>query len=67
MINLITGQLVTELLCSANVMDVWQRNRGHDVHSATTMNEAIAERFMLNENRSVPYLYRYLISVLPPT
>jgi SAM-dependent methyltransferase len=67
LINLIAGQLVTELLSSTDVMDVWQRNRGHDVHSITTMNEAIAERFVPHETRSVPYLYRYLIPVLAET
>lgn len=67
LINLIAGQLVTELLSSTDVMDVWQRNRGHDVHSITTMNEAIAERFVPHETWSVPYLYRYLIPVLAET
>jgi SAM-dependent methyltransferase len=64
LITPIAGQLVTELLSS---MDVWQRNRGHDVHSITTMNEAIAERFVPHETGSVPYLYRYLIPVLAET
>jgi SAM-dependent methyltransferase len=67
LINPIAGQLVTELLSSTDVMDVWQRNRGHDVHSITNMNEAIAERFVPHETRSVPYLYRYLIPVLAGT
>lgn len=67
LINLIAGQLVTELFSSTDVMDVWQRNRGHDLHSLTTMNEAITERFIPHETRSVPYLYRYLIPVLPQT
>ncbi len=67
LINLIAGQLVTELLSSTDVMDVWQRNRGHDVHSITTMNEAIAEHFVPHEAWSVPYLYRYLIPVLAET
>jgi hypothetical protein len=67
LINLIPGQLVTDLLSSTNAMDVWQRNRGHDVHSIKTMNEAIAKRFVLHETRSVPYLYRYLIPVLAET
>jgi hypothetical protein len=67
LIKPIAGQLVTELLSSTDVMDVWQRNRGPDVHSITTMNEAIAERFVPHETRSAPYLYRYLIPVLAET
>jgi SAM-dependent methyltransferase len=67
LINLIPGQLVTDLLSSRDVMEVWQRNRGHDVHSITTIYEAVAERFVPHETRSVPYLYRYLIPVLAET
>jgi SAM-dependent methyltransferase len=57
-------QLVTELLSSTDLMDAWQHNHGHDLHSITTMNEAIAECFVVREARSVAYLYRYLIPVL---
>jgi 2-polyprenyl-3-methyl-5-hydroxy-6-metoxy-1,4-benzoquinol methylase len=64
LINLVAGQLVTELLSSTDVLDAWQHNRGHDVHSSTTMNKAIAEHFVVRETQSVPYLYRYLIPVL---
>ena len=67
LIKPVAGQLVTELLSSTDVMDAWHHNRGHDVHSITTMNEAIAERFVPHETRSVPYLYRYLIPVLAET
>ncbi len=64
LINPIAGQLVTELLSSTDVLKAWHDNRGHDVHSITTMTEAIAERFVVREIESVPYLYRYLIPVL---
>jgi len=67
LINPVAGQLVTELLSSTEVMNVWHRNRGHDLHSITTMNEAIAERFVARETQSVPYLYRYLVPVLADT
>lgn len=67
LINPIADQLVTDLLSSTDVMDVWQHHRGHDLHSITTMNEAIAERFVAHETQSAPYLYRYLIPVLPKT
>jgi SAM-dependent methyltransferase len=67
LINPVAGQLVTELLSSTEVMNVWHGNRGDDLHSITTMNEAIAERFVARETQSVPYLYRYLVPVLADT
>jgi SAM-dependent methyltransferase len=67
LITPIAEQLVTDLLSSTDVMDAWQRHRGHDLHSMAAMNEAIAERFVVNEMWSVPYLYRYLIPVLAET
>jgi 2-polyprenyl-3-methyl-5-hydroxy-6-metoxy-1,4-benzoquinol methylase len=67
LITPITDQLVTDLLSSTDVMDAWQRNRGHDLNSMAAMNEAIAERFVVDETWSVPYLYRYLIPVLAKT
>jgi len=67
LINPIANQLVTDLLSSTDVMNVWQHHRGHDLHSITTMNEAIAERFVAHETQAVPYLYRYLIPVLAET
>ena len=67
LINPVAGQLVTELLSSTDVKHAWQHNRGHDLHSIETMNEAIAEHFVACENQSVPYLYRYLIPVLAET
>lgn len=67
LINPVQGQLVTELLSSTEVMNGWHRSRGHDLHSITTMNEAIAERFVARETQSVPYLYRYLVPVLADT
>ena len=60
-------QLVTELLSSTDMMNTWQHNHRHDVHSITAMNEAIAEWFVIGEARSVPYLYRYLVPVLADT
>jgi hypothetical protein len=48
-------------------MDTWERNHQQDVHSITSMNEAIAQYFVVREARSVPYLYRYLVPVLAET
>jgi SAM-dependent methyltransferase len=64
LINPGAGQLVTELLSSTSVLDAWRNNLWYDVYTSTTMNEAIAEHFVVRETQSVPYLYRYLIPVL---
>jgi len=66
-INPIADQLVTEFLSSTDVLQTWRRNRAHDVHSFTAMNEAIAEQFVIRETQSVPYFYRYLVPVLATT
>jgi len=42
LINLVADQLVTELLSATDVIQTWRDNRAHEVHSFTTMNEAIA-------------------------
>ncbi len=62
-INPIADQLATELLSASDVMETWRRNRAHDLHSFTAMNEAIAARFVIRESQSVPYFYRYLVPV----
>jgi SAM-dependent methyltransferase len=67
LINPVKGQIATELLFAADAMRTWRQNRAHDLHSFTAMSEAIAERFLIRENHSVPYFYRYLIPVLPNT
>src|SRR5205814_3055845 len=66
-INTVVDQLVTELLSATNVMQTWRDSRAHDLHPFTVMNEAIATQFVVLETQSAPYLYRYLIPVLPET
>jgi SAM-dependent methyltransferase len=65
--NPVANQLVTELLSSTDVMQTWRDNRAPDLHSFTAMNEAIAAQFVVLETQAAPYLYRYLIPVLPET
>ena len=67
LINPVADQLVTELLSATDVMRTWHNNRGHDVHSIATINDAITERFLVRETQPVPYLYRYLVPVLAGT
>jgi SAM-dependent methyltransferase len=45
----------------------WQHHVQHDVTSVEVMKRCIAEHFTIEEASSVPYLYRYLIPVLPAT
>jgi SAM-dependent methyltransferase len=63
----IADQLATELLSASDVMQTWRRNRAHDLHSFTAMNDAIASQFVIRETQSVAYFYRYLVPVLPTT
>lgn len=67
LIILLEDQIVTELLCATDVMQKWRQIRGQGLHSFALMSEAIAEQFLIRENQSVPYFYRYLIPVLPNT
>jgi SAM-dependent methyltransferase len=67
LINPVADQLVTELLSATDVMETWCDNRAHDLHPFTAINEAIAAQFVVLETQSAPYLYRYLIPVLPET
>jgi hypothetical protein len=48
-------------------METCHHNRGHDLHDIMKMNKAVAERFVVRETESVPYLYRYLVPVLADT
>jgi len=66
-INPIADQLATKLLSACDVMQTWHRNRAHDLHPFTAMNEAIAAQFVIRETQSVPYFYRYLVPVLATT
>jgi SAM-dependent methyltransferase len=56
---------VNDLLASTDPTAVWQRNHDHDLHRATAMRSAIACHFAIVSEHEVPYLYRYLVPVLP--
>jgi len=58
---------VTELLTAKNAMRAWQQNHDHELHSANTMLRTIRHEFSLKEITQVPYMYRYLVPVLPET
>ncbi len=63
----VKDQLVTNLLSSADPMQVWQNSHDHNLHSFTAISDAVAKHFIINETNVLPYLYRYLIPVLPET
>lgn len=55
------------LLGAGDPETAWSREHDHDLHDAATMTEAISRRFRIRGSESVPYLYRYLVPVLPET
>jgi len=68
LIDQAAGCLAADLLGSSDPMSIWrQHHRHHEVHAGSAMARAIAEEFIVRETRSVPYLYRYLVPMLPAT
>lgn len=63
----VRGELVTDLLEADDVGAVWRNSHHHGLHTISTMTEAIAKEFVLRDTWTVPYLYRYLVPVLPAT
>jgi SAM-dependent methyltransferase len=63
----VKDQFVTDLLAAKDPIRVWQENHNQALHSIAAITEAVSNRFVIEETDSVPYLYRYLIPVLPET
>jgi len=63
----VPGEFVTDLLGSKNPFAVWHQSHDHQLHTTAAMTHAIAEYFVIRETQQVPYLYRYLVPVLPET
>jgi SAM-dependent methyltransferase len=63
----VPGELVTDLLGSKDPFAVWHQSHDHELHTTAAMTQAIAEYFIIRETQQVPYLYRYLVAVLPET
>lgn len=66
-INLHSGEFVATLLEASDPIAAWHHDHSHHIHSIQTMTRAVTDRFHLKSTLAVPYLYRYLIPVLPPT
>jgi SAM-dependent methyltransferase len=63
----IPDEVVTKLLDSKDPVGEWHESHDHGLHTAADMARAIAECFSIRSTQSVPYLYRYLVPVLPET
>jgi ubiquinone/menaquinone biosynthesis C-methylase UbiE len=63
----VPGEFVTDLLGSKDPFAVWHQSHDHQLHTTAAMTQAIAEYFIIQETEQVPYLYRYVVPVLPET
>ena len=60
-------EFITNLLAADEPEAAWQQDHDHELHTIGVMKDAIAKQFTIDSYTSVPYLYRYLIPVLPET
>jgi len=67
LIQPVSGAFVTDLLAADDAVVVWRKSHDHDLHTIAAMTQAIAEEFIVRETCAVPYLYRYIVAVLPET
>ena len=67
LLTLIPGEFITNLLAADDPEFAWQQDHDHELHTIGAMKDAIGEHFTIQDTVSVPYLYRYLIPVLPET
>jgi SAM-dependent methyltransferase len=67
LITPVPREFVTDLLGSKHPAAVWHQSHDHELHTIAAMTQAIAEYFIIRETQQVPYLYRYLVPVLPET
>lgn len=63
----VPGEFVADLLGSTDPVALWNHHHDHELHTMAAMTQAIAECFVIRETQHVPYLYRYLVPVLPKT
>lgn len=63
----VPGEFVTTLLAAEDPGAEWRRSHDHELHTATDITEAVGRCFSIRGAESVPYLYRYLVPVLPET
>ena len=61
------NSFVTKLLNTDDPVTAWHQDHDHDLHTFDEMTREIGEYFVIRETKRVPYLYRYLLDVLPDT
>ncbi len=61
------SEFISELVASDDSAEVWHRHHNHELHNVPTMMRSITKHFNIRESLSVPYLYRYLVPILPDT
>ena len=49
------------------MVNAWHQDHDHELHTVTEMTLAMSEYFDIRDTQRVPYLYRYLVPVLPET
>ncbi len=60
-------EFVTRLLASRDPVAAWYQDHDHELHTAAAMEQAVSRCFSIRHTQSVPYIYRYLVPVLPET
>jgi SAM-dependent methyltransferase len=58
---------VTKLLSAEDPVKAWHDNHNPALHPIAAITAAVLEHFEILQSGSVPYLYRYLVPVLPET
>lgn len=60
-------EFITDLLAADDPVAAWHSDHDHDLHTWEAMIDAISAWFEIDSNQQAPYLYRYLLPVLPQT
>ncbi len=61
------GSFVTQLHTADDPVSAWHQDHDHDLHTFAEMTHEIGKFFAIRDTQHVPYLYRYLVPVLPET
>jgi SAM-dependent methyltransferase len=60
-------EFVTHLLGAEDPHEAWRHDHGHEIHEIGTMVAAVSGHFDVERLAGAPYLYRYLVPVVPDT
>ena len=62
-----TDSFVTKLCSASDPLNAWHEDHDHELHTFGIMIREIAQVFAIRGTQHVPYLYRYLVPILPGT